>query len=396
MKILYKIRSVCLLLVFLWITPLSTLYAEEIKTGNSPVDTLSAENPIRRSFAKRFIAYFSDANKVSNKKFNFSVIGGPFYSSDTKFGLGLAGTGLYSMDRRDTLLQPSNVSLYGSISTVGFFLLGVQGNNLFPHDRHRLNYNAYFYSFPSYYWGTGYENASNDDNQSHYEQFKVQFKIDFMTRVAHNFYIGPIVQFDHFDARKAKRPELWEGRPMRTINFGVGFSIIYDSRDYITNAYRGYYLRIDQTFNPSFLGNKNTFITTQFTTSYYQPVWKGGVLAAQLHGWFNFGKPSWGLMATLGSSDAMRGYYEGRYRDKCAMDTQLELRQRVWRRIGVAGWVGAGTVFPDFKHFDTRNILPNYGVGLRWEFKKRVNIRLDMGFGKSGQRGFIFNINEAF
>ena len=29
------------------------------------------------------------------------------------------------------------------------------------------------------------------------------------------------------------------------------------------------------------------------------------------------------------------------------------------------------------------------------EFKKRVNVRLDLGFGKH-QTGFIFNINEAF
>ena len=36
------------------------------------------------------------------------------------------------------------------------------------------------------------------------------------------------------------------------------------------------------------------------------------------------------------------------------------------------------------------------GIGYRWEFKKNVNVRLDYGFGKNGQSGFIFNINEAF
>ena len=41
-------------------------------------------------------------------------------------------------------------------------------------------------------------------------------------------------------------------------------------------------------------------------------------------------------------------------------------------------------------------ILPNFGIGYRWEFKKDVNVRLDYGFGKNGQKGFIFNINEAF
>ena len=45
---------------------------------------------VKRSFLKKFLDYFNDANKEKkNKKFDFSVIGGPHYSSDTKLGLGL-------------------------------------------------------------------------------------------------------------------------------------------------------------------------------------------------------------------------------------------------------------------------------------------------------------------
>lgn len=62
---------------------------------------------------------------------------------------------------------------------------------------------------------------------------------------------------------------------------------------------------------------------------------------------------------------------------------------------GIAVWGGAGNVFSNFKHFKWNETLPTYGLGYRWEFKKRVNIRLDYGFGK-GQSAFYFNINEAF
>ncbi|MDE6286653.1 MAG: hypothetical protein K2L99_06645, partial [Muribaculaceae bacterium] len=61
----------------------------------------------------------------------------------------------------------------------------------------------------------------------------------------------------------------------------------------------------------------------------------------------------------------------------------------------VVVWGGAGTVFNHFKEINSRTILPNYGIGYRWEFKQRVNVRLDMGFGR-GISGFIFSINEAF
>ena len=51
---------------------------------------------------------------------------------------------------------------------------------------------------------------------------------------------------------------------------------------------------------------------------------------------------------------------------------------------------------PLLQQFNWKHTLPNYGLGYRWEFKKRVNVRLDYGFGRKGQSGFMFSINEAF
>lgn len=49
----------------------------------------------KRTFFKKFLDYFNDANKDKNhKKFDFSIIGGPHYSTDTKLGLGLVAAGL--------------------------------------------------------------------------------------------------------------------------------------------------------------------------------------------------------------------------------------------------------------------------------------------------------------
>ena len=99
-------------------------------------------------------------------------------------------------------------------------------------------------------------------------------------------------------------------------------------------------------------------------------------------------------MALLGDNRTMRGYYKGRYRDKHMATLQVEVRQHIYKRIGAVVWGGMGSVFHDKDTF--KHILPNYGIGLRWEFRNRVNIRLDYGFGKSGQNGFMFSINEAF
>lgn len=362
------------------------------------VATVAADTTVRKKgFINKILAYFNDANKTDySKKFDFSIIGGPHYSTDTKLGLGLVAAGLYRTDRNDTILPPSNMSLFGDVSTVGFYMLGVRGLHIFPHDRYRLDYTLYFYSFPCKYWGIGYANGNNDANETEMNRWQAQAKASFMFRVAPSTYIGPMLTFDFIEGKDIKNPELLEGMDRITRNTGVGLTFVYDSRDVTTNPKRGFYVNLSQCFRPKFMGNDYAFSTTDLRFNAYRRVWKGGIIATDLRSQLNFGNPSWGMMALLGNSYSMRGYYEGRYRDKHKIEAQVELRQHVWKRNSVVAWVGAGTVFNKFSSMRMGHVLPNFGIGYRWEFKKDVNVRLDYGFGKSGQSGFIFNINEAF
>lgn len=362
-------------------------------------DTLNISNDSLRhkNLLTSLLTYFNDANKnKKQKKFDFSIIGGPHYSTDTKFGIGLVAAGLYHSSVNDTLSKPSNVSLFGDVSTIGFYLIGIRGNHLYQQERYRVDYNVYFYSFPSKYWGIGYESGNNDANKSDLHRWQAQIKATFLARIFNHFYVGPMASFDFVKATKIKREELLEGQPKTIRNLGLGFSFVYDSRDVMTNPHRGCYIDLTQCFRPKFLGNEYAFSSTNFSISGYNRIWKGGILAADLRSTLNFGNPSWAMMAKLGSPGSMRGYYEGRYRDKQKIETQIELRQHVWKRNGLTLWVGAGSVFPKINKIRFKKILPNYGIGYRWEFKKDVNIRLDYGFGKAGQSGFTFNINEAF
>lgn len=368
------------------------------QTEKDSVATVAADTTVRKKgFINKVLAYFNDANKTDySKKFDFSIIGGPHYSTDTKLGLGLVAAGLYKTDRNDTILPPSNMSLFGDVSTVGFYMLGVRGLHIFPHDRYRLDYTLYFYSFPCKYWGIGYANGNNDANETEMNRWQAQAKASFMFRVAPSTYIGPMLTFDFIEGKDIKNPELLEGMDRITRNTGVGLTFVYDSRDVTTNPKRGFYVNLSQCFRPKFMGNDYAFSTTDLRFNAYRRVWKGGIIATDLRSQLNFGNPSWGMMALLGNSYSMRGYYEGRYRDKHKIEAQVELRQHVWKRNSVVAWVGAGTVFNKFSSMRMGHVLPNFGIGYRWEFKKDVNVRLDYGFGKSGQSGFIFNINEAF
>lgn len=351
----------------------------------------------KKSLLTRFLDYFNDANKnKEHKKFDFSIIGGPHYSTDTKLGIGLVAAGLYRANANDTLLPPSNVSLFGDVSTVGFYMLGIRGTHIFPQDKYRADYTIYFYSFPCKFWGMGYDMGDDDSNKSDMKRWQARFKASFLFHLGDNLYLGPMVSYDYVIGRRIERPELLNGMDQHTWNIGAGFSAVYDTRDMLTYPHRGFYINLSQCFRPRFMGNDYAFSTTELQVDAYQRVWKGAILAEDFRTMLNFGNPSWGMMALLGNSNSMRGYYEGRYRDKHKMEAQVELRQHIWKRNSLTTWVGAGTVFHKFSEMRSRHILPNFGIGYRWEFKKNVNVRLDYGFGKAGQTGFLFSINEAF
>ena len=351
----------------------------------------------KKSLLTRFLDYFNDANKnKEHKKFDFSIIGGPHYSTDTKLGIGLVAAGLYRANANDTLLPPSNVSLFGDVSTVGFYMLGIRGTHIFPQDKYHADYTIYFYSFPCKFWGMGYDMGDDNSNKSDMKRWQARFKASFLFHLGDNLYLGPMVSYDYVIGRRIERPELLNGMDQHTWNIGAGFSAVYDTRDVLTYPHRGFYINLSQCFRPRFMGNDYAFSTTELQVDAYQRVWKGAILAEDFRTMLNFGNPSWGMMALLGNSNSMRGYYEGRYRDKHKMEAQVELRQHVWKRNSLTTWVGAGTVFHKFSEMRSRHILPNFGIGYRWEFKKNVNVRLDYGFGKAGQTGFLFSINEAF
>ena len=394
----------------------STIYASEHYTCSecvSPVvtsaDTLSlspdtvplnAAAATRKGIIARVIEYFEDSNKPKkDKKFDFSVIGGPHYSSDTKFGIGLVAAGIYRSDTTHTdsvyMTPESNVAIYADATTSMFFILGIRGTHIFKDDLARMRYDVNFASIASKFWGIGYENNISNDNESRYKYLCSDTRFDYIVRVAENLYIGPTVAFNYVNGHDFRKPWLLEGENRRTFNLGVGFTAEYDTRDCLTAATRGWYIRLDQRFNPRLLFNKYSFSLTEVNVSGFWPAWRGAIIAAQVHGRITYGNTPWGLLSTLGGSNNMRGYFEGRYRDKSEIDACLELRQHVWRRNGIVLWVGAGTVFPRFSAFRWNHVLPNYGIGYRWEFKKRMNVRLDLGFGRH-QTGFIFSINEAF
>lgn len=355
----------------------------------------------RPPFLRRVVKYFegSTTDRTFEKKIDFTFAGGPSYSKNTSLGIGLLAAGLYRIDRTDSVTAPSDISIFANVSISGFYALGVTGNNIFARNSKRIDYTVMFASAPRDMWGIGYHDGRYNEEGS-YNEKRYLVKGRYLHRVLPSTYVGGILSFEHtqgkkFDARSEGYLQEY-GQKTHYTATGIGAILEYDSRDFIPNPYRGIYVSLEETFYAKGLGNcgKSLWRTT-FTADWYRQVWKGGLIATDLYAEFNSEGTPWPMLARMGGSQRMRGYYQGRYTDNDMITFQVELRQRIWRRIGCTVWGGAGNVFNSFDRFDWSETLPNYGVGLRWELKKRVNVRLDYGFGKKTS-GFLLSLNEAF
>lgn len=351
----------------------------------------------KESWLRRIVTYFerSTEDRTFEKKIDVTFAGGPSYSKNTSFGIGLLASGLYRTDRSDSVTQPSNVAIFANVSVSGFYAIGITGNAIWKRNSHRINYAASFSSTPRTMWGVGYE-AGRYNPEVDYVEKSCRVSADYLYRVIPNLFLGAALNFQHTRGIKFDDTAYLGNEKTHYTATGIGLIAEYDSRDFIPNPWRGVYVSVRELFFPKGFGScEKTLWRTTVTVDWYRQLWSGGVVATDLYAEFNSEGTPWPMLARLGGSNRMRGYYQGRYTDNDLITVQVELRQRIWRRIGGVVWGGAGNVFPELRRFDWAQTLPNYGIGLRWELKKRVNVRFDYGFGKQTS-GFMLNINEAF
>ncbi len=373
----------------------STITLAQERTSDIPNEELRDSTATNKKFFDRVISYFEEAKKdKSQSKFDLSFIGGPSYSVDTKLGLGIVASGLYRLDKEDLSLPPSDVAIYTNFTTSGFFAIGVENTTIFPNDDYRFHYDMAFKYMPSKYFGIGYD-AGDLGEYTKYDEYHLGLKFDILRKILPNTYVGLVFSAQNIQSRNFQDINVRPDTDSKNTAIGGGFIAQYDTRDFIPNPSKGIFILYEQTFFPKSLGSNKHFGNIKFTTRAYKEVWKDGLIAFDLNGEFNNGDVPWTMLSKIGGARQMRGYFMGQYRDRKQINTQVELRQKIYNRHGVAVWGGAGNVFKNMKEFDWTHTLPTYGIGYRWEFKNRVNVRLDYGFGK-GQSGFYFNIYESF
>lgn len=174
---------------------------------------------------------------------------------------------------------------------------------------------------------------------------------------------------------------------------GLGIDLSYDTRDMTTNAYEGRYFKVTAQFNSESLGSDETYQAFNINYKQYHLLRDNWGLAWEVAGCSRSdGVPLWDACQI-----GLRGFAATDYLGKSSMRAQAESRWFLSERWGAVAFAGAGQLAESFAGNRDHDIIPSYGVGIRFAVQKsnRVNLRLDYARSRDSN-AFILSVMEAF
>jgi hypothetical protein len=344
--------------------------------------------------------------KDSSKKASFVLL--PVLSSAPETGLELGGSALYSFytDTISPNTRISNIFAYGTLTTKGQSRINLSTNYWLPQNKYHYTASIGYINFPFDFYGVGNNTYKNDADRLGQKRVRLTFTGE--KKFGNNIYIGLVAGGYDYRFNDVNTTGIFATDPTIEGRHGGAFlyagpSLVFDNRNNNTYTTKGIHITSYLNLMKGVFSN-NSYSGGLFNLEYaqYFKLDKHFVLAVDVQEQSLTGSQSpFYLLPALGSDEMMRGYYNGRFRDRNLLAGQTELRYRLSDRIGVVGFLGTGQVFN--KTFSLNEFKPNYGGGLRYFFdtEKGLSIRVDYGVGEkrpgeSRQSGVYIGLGEAF
>ena len=323
-----------------------------------------------------------------------------FYTPETNLAFGAGGI-MYFRTAREPELNLSSVLLSGYYTINSQYSLTLAPELYLSRNRYIARGEFNFGKFLDKFYGYG-SNSEEIDNPDYFTQ-NFGINLNFQADVSEKFEIGAIYDFLYTNViDKKNNPFLNNNSVLGSeggISSGLGLKLVWDSRDYVYLPTTGGYYIVSAVYYKKVLGSDFEFNDYLIDLRRYFKITQGHILTFQLYGNFARGFPPFYEMPRLGGDVTMRGYYEGRYRDRNFVATQAEYKTWLvekWK-LGVVLFGGVGDVADELDDLKVKDFKYSYGFGFRYIFdeKERLTVRADFGFGKNTS-GVYFAMQEAF
>lgn len=326
---------------------------------------------------------------------SITVFGVPllFYTPDTRWGIGAAGIVTFpTRPKRSNLTF--NVSYTQNKQILVFFPFQWLSHN----NRWRFYGEVGWYRYLYRYFGVGNEHP-NDYVETYTAKYP-RFRLTSAKRLKGRHLLGLRIFVDDYHiVSVSPGGELERGEVLGTaggISSSVGPVWISDARDNAFFPRKGWLTELAITGENRLTFSDFKFLRCSLDVARYIPVGKS-VLAFNGIAIFTAGNVPFFQYPQIGGPRRLRGYPDGKFRDRHLLLAQAEFRfPMFWRFKGVV-FGGGGTVFG--KAGESAKFRPNGGAGLRFEFDRRqkLHLRLDYGIGKgAGNSGMYVTLGEAF
>ncbi|RFS19183.1 polymerase [Chitinophaga silvatica] len=341
------------------------------------------------------------------------------YSQEKGLEIGLAMLYSFYTDNKnpDRLTRNSTLSLIPAITTEHQFKVDLKSNIWTQGNKWHIKSNLRYHNFPLYFFGIGDTTHYADRSLLNNTRYKVQVEGERL--VGGNFYVGASVlyQYDTYSSKDNKG--IYNTLSLVDKDGGyvtfIGLTGVFDNRDKENYTRRGWWLKLNVAYAPSFL-SKQPLFKLDAQGAHFIPISRKSTLG--LNGIIQTlqgdNLPFY-LLPEMGNDNMMRGYYTGRYRNQNYMAGQAEYRYLIDPKLRVhlgfidlkpkfalAAFAGTGTVFANHD-FHFSGLKPSAGVGVRYFYDEssRLTIRIDYAVGEKHtneprQKGFYLSLAEAF
>ncbi|MEX2513418.1 MAG: BamA/TamA family outer membrane protein [Cyclobacteriaceae bacterium] len=342
---------------------------------------------------------FDTADKVvaSMGRGSWTFIPALTYAPETSFGIGARAIKVFKPSNvSDSVTRPSSLPIT--------FLYTLNRQAIFTgeidlwtdHNRSYLNGRIELTDYPFWFYGIGQETGR--DAEEYYATRYFYFHLDYERKIARGIYLGPRYEFRADDIyQKLPGGALDSGRIPGSSGqrlSGFGMVLNYDTRDHIFQPSEGVFHRLSYMGFHSLFGSNFNFGQYVLDARKYLGLNNGQVLVGQAWLSFTSGNAPFQHVSLIGGSDLMRGYFEGRFRDRHAMVYQTEYRIPVYRHLGIVIFGSAGQVAGGLPAFGWDRFKWGGGLGFRYQISEDgLTLRLDIAFGD--QRAFYFGLNEV-
>ncbi|PWJ40001.1 BamA/TamA family outer membrane protein [Sediminitomix flava] len=398
--------TIVALALFLSIISIPNLQAQsqELAIGNT-IDTVYSDSTIVEE----------PISTKPEKNLRSSIMGGPSYTPEMSAGVGGAVLFTFKTNPKDSLIQRSTVPIAFNFSLTGAMVFASAQSLFFNQDKFRIQNKVIYKQMPDHYFGVGYESATEigdvGDNTTLYDRFSWELNPVFIWQAVPNVFLGAGIDLNRTWVENPNE-RMQEDKDFKKFGddiFNSGFILQaqYDTRDVNANAYEGMLLSIRGNFFSKSLGSDFSYQQLELEYRQFKQLFnRRSVLAWMAKTEIGFGDVPYTEMSMIGSPNDLRGYRWGKFRDRSMAYGMVEYRHMFNRRkpnkegsyeskSGFATWVGAGTMGDTPK--DWSHLLPNVGVGYRYEVQPRMNFRLDVGLEPgTGNVLFYMNMTEAF